>query len=31
VLDSRRSVRDVAGELGMNHEALRNWVAAERR
>ncbi|MBY3555572.1 transposase [Modestobacter lapidis] len=31
VLDSRRSVRDVAGELGNNHEKLRNWVAAERR
>lgn len=31
VLDSRRSVRDVAGELGINHETLRNWVAAERR
>jgi transposase len=31
VLDSRRSVRDVAGELGINHEALRNWVAVERR
>ncbi len=31
VLDSRRSVRDVAGELGVNHETLRTWVAAERR
>ena len=31
VLDSRRSVRGVAGELGINHETLRNWVAAERR
>ncbi len=31
VLDSRRSVRDVAGELGVNHERLRHWVAAERR
>ena len=31
VLDSRRSVREVAGELGINHETLRNWVAAERR
>jgi transposase len=31
VLDSRRSVREVAGELGINHETLRNWFAAERR
>jgi GNAT superfamily N-acetyltransferase len=31
VLDSRRSVRNVAGELEVNHETLRNWVAAERR
>src|SRR3712207_7914201 len=31
VLDSRRSVREVAGELGINHETLRNWIAAERR
>jgi transposase len=31
VLDSRRSIRDVAAELGVNHETLRNWVAAERR
>jgi transposase len=31
VLDSRRSVRKVAGELGINHETLRNWVTAERR
>ena len=31
VLDSRRSVREVAGELGINHETLQNWVAAERR
>ena len=31
VLDSRRSLREVAAELGVNHEALRNWVAAERR
>jgi transposase len=31
VLDSRRSIREVAAELGVNHETLRNWVAAERR
>jgi transposase len=31
VLDSRRSIRDVAAELGVNHKTLRNWVAAERR
>ncbi len=31
VLDSRRSIRDVAAELGVHHETLRNWVAAERR
>src|SRR4051812_12508259 len=31
VLDSRRSVREVAGELGINRKTLRNWVAAERR
>jgi transposase len=31
VLDSRRPVREVAAELGVNHETLRNWVAAERR
>jgi transposase len=31
VLDSRRSVRNVAGEVGVSHETLRNWVAAERR
>jgi transposase len=31
VLDGRRSVRDVAGELGVDHETLRNWVAAELR
>ena len=26
VPDSGRSVRDVARELGVNHETLRNWV-----
>ncbi|WP_151082983.1 transposase [Nocardioides cynanchi] len=26
VLDSHRSIRDVAAELGINHETLRNWV-----
>ena len=31
VLDSRRSIREVAAELGVNHETLRNWVTAERR
>ncbi|MQA36223.1 transposase [Modestobacter roseus] len=31
VLDSRRSVREVASELGINHETLRNWVTAEKR
>ena len=31
VLDSRSSVREVAGELGINHETLRNWATAERR
>ena len=31
VLDSHRSIRDVAGELGINHETLRNWVNAAKR
>jgi transposase len=31
VLDGRRSVREVAGEPGINHETLRNWLAAKRR
>jgi transposase len=31
VLDSGRSIRDVAAELGINHETLRNWVNAEKR
>ncbi|MEV1292651.1 transposase [Pseudonocardia sp. NPDC049635] len=26
-----RSARDVARELGVNHEALRNWVEALHR
>ncbi|MEV1296173.1 transposase, partial [Pseudonocardia sp. NPDC049635] len=29
-LDGGRSVRDVARELGVNHETLRNWVEALR-
>jgi transposase-like protein len=28
VLDGRRRVRDVAGELGINHQTRRHWVAA---
>ena len=31
VLDSHRSIRDVANELGINHETLRNWVNAAKR
>jgi transposase-like protein len=31
VLDSRRSVREVAAELGINHETPRNWTAVERQ
>ncbi|WP_369252970.1 transposase [Geodermatophilus amargosae] len=31
VLDSRRSSREVAAELGVTHETLSNWVAAESR
>lgn len=31
VLDGGRSVRDVARELGINHETLRNWVARARK
>jgi transposase len=31
VLDSGRSIRDVARELGVNHETLRNWVAKLRQ
>ena len=30
-LDGGRSVREVARELGINHETLRNWVEALRR
>ena len=31
VLDGGRGVRDVARELDVNHETLRNWVAAMRQ
>ena len=31
VLDDNRGVRDVARELGINHETLRNWVTKARR
>jgi transposase len=31
VLDSHRSIRDVAAELGISHETLRNWVNAAKR
>ena len=30
-LDGGRSLREVARELGVNHETLRNWVEALRR
>jgi transposase len=30
VIDSGRSLRDVAQELDLNHETLRHWVVAER-
>jgi len=30
VIDSGRSLRDVAQELGLNHETLRRWVVDER-
>ncbi len=30
VIDSGRSFRDVATELGLNPETLRRWVVAER-
>ncbi|WP_426241428.1 transposase [Nocardioides sp. LHG3406-4] len=31
VIDSHRSIRDVANELGINPETLRNWVNAAKR
>ena len=31
VIESHRSIRDVAAELGINHETLRNWVNAAKR
>ena len=31
VVDGGRGVRDVARELGIKHETLRNWVGALRR
>jgi transposase len=31
VVDGHRPVREVARELDVNHETLRNWVAALRR
>ncbi|WP_432574113.1 transposase [Kineococcus sp. SYSU DK005] len=31
VLDGERTLRDVARELGVNHETLRNQVARERK
>ncbi|GIJ06786.1 transposase [Spirilliplanes yamanashiensis] len=31
VLDSGRPVRDVAKELGVNHETLRNWVTKAKQ
>jgi transposase len=31
VVDAHRPVREVARELDVNHETLRNWVAALRR
>jgi transposase len=30
VIDSGRSLRDVAQELNLHHETLRAWVVAER-
>ena len=31
VVDGHRPVREVARELDVNHETLRNWVASLRR
>ena len=31
VVDGRRPVREVARELDVNHETLRNWVGALKR
>ncbi|WP_168800562.1 transposase [Cellulomonas telluris] len=31
VLEGGRGVREVARELGVNHETLRDWVAAARK
>jgi transposase len=31
VVDGGRGVRDVARELDVNHETLRNWVGALKR
>jgi transposase-like protein len=31
VVDGHRPVREVTRELDVNHETLRNWVAALRR
>lgn len=31
VVDGGRGVRDVARELGINHETLPNWVSKTRR
>ena len=31
VVDGGRPMREVSRELGVNHETLRNWVAAMRK
>lgn len=31
VIDGGRGVREVARELGINHETLRNWVTRARK